>query len=200
MRTGAPNSPDRGSRVGRLRSPANTLVSAMCQNEAVTRDIKQCPDDCGNYCGAVGPSGGIEVSAPGDPVRPGPGFWGAFAFSFWALMGAACSAGLFLLSTGPIQGLYWLRYLAQFGPAGVASGVDRARLARSRRVPACPPGARVMAASDRRLSGRRLPLVQGSAATVAAESVDLRRNRRHGAGGAGPGLVPAPSGSGLEPV
>jgi hypothetical protein len=57
----------------------------------------------GTYGGAVGLSGGIEVSAPGDPVRRGPGFWGAFAFSFWALMGAACSAGLFLLSTGPIQ-------------------------------------------------------------------------------------------------
>lgn len=29
--------------------------------------------------------------------------WEAFAFSFWALMGAACSGYLFLVSTGPIQ-------------------------------------------------------------------------------------------------
>jgi hypothetical protein len=64
----------------------------------------------GAYGGAVGLAGVIEASAPGDPVRPGPGFLGAFArsfwalaFAFWALTGAACSAGRFLLSTGPIQ-------------------------------------------------------------------------------------------------
>ena len=55
-------------------------------------------------------SGRIETSAPGDPTRPRTGFWEvfarsfwAFAFSFWALMGAACSAILFFLSMGPLQ-------------------------------------------------------------------------------------------------
>jgi hypothetical protein len=55
------------------------------------------------YAGAVGPSEGIEASVPGDPVRPGPRLWEAFAFSFWALTGAACSGYFFLVSTGPIQ-------------------------------------------------------------------------------------------------
>jgi hypothetical protein len=68
-----------------------------------------------------------------------------------------------------------------------------------RRVPARPPGARVMAAGAHRLSGGRLPPVQGPVATVPAETVDLRRNGRHGAGCAGPRLVPAPSISGLDP-
>jgi hypothetical protein len=36
-------------------------------------------------------------------MRPGPRLWEAFAFSLWALMGAACAGYLFLLSTGPIQ-------------------------------------------------------------------------------------------------
>lgn len=43
-------------------------------------------------------------------MRPGPGFRGAaaryfwaLAFALWALTGAACSAGRFLLSTGPVQ-------------------------------------------------------------------------------------------------
>jgi hypothetical protein len=40
---------------------------------------------------------------PGDPVRPGPRFGWALAFSFWALTGAACSAFRFVLSTGPLQ-------------------------------------------------------------------------------------------------
>ena len=83
-----------------------------------------------------------------------------------------------------------------FGPAGVFSVVDRAWLAWPPGVHRRPPGARVMAAGAHRLSGRRLPPVQGPVASVAAESVGLRRNGRHGAGGAGPLLVPDSSGAG----
>jgi hypothetical protein len=66
--------------------------------------------DYGTYCDVVSLSEVIEASAPGDPVRPGRRFRGAFArffwplaFSCWALMGADCAAARFLLSTGPIQ-------------------------------------------------------------------------------------------------
>jgi hypothetical protein len=78
----------------------------------------------------VGPSEGIEASEPSDPARPGPRLWWAFAFSSWALTGAACSACYFLVSTGPVQACFgygiwlseappeWLPTWTGLGPLG----------------------------------------------------------------------------------
>ena len=46
----------------RVRSPANTVVPAMCQNEAETRDITQCPDD-----EETGPQASAEPEAIREP-------------------------------------------------------------------------------------------------------------------------------------
>ena len=45
----------------------------------------------------------LRASAAGDAVRPGQKSWWTFAFSFWALAGAAGSAYLFIVSTGPVR-------------------------------------------------------------------------------------------------
>jgi hypothetical protein len=75
-------------------------------------------------------SGEFEASAPRDIARPDPRFWVATIFSFWALLGAACSAFLFLVSTGPVQAGYgsgiwfsaappeWLPAWTGLGPLG----------------------------------------------------------------------------------
>ena len=55
------------------------------------------------YTGVVSIDRELRASAAGDALRPGQKSWWTFAYSFWALAGAAGSAYLFVVSTGPVR-------------------------------------------------------------------------------------------------